>query len=58
MSKLFPCYSVPLRDFLATKNIKYELVGIHPKNHNMFWVYIKDERLSKYLSKWKETAEK
>jgi len=25
--KLFPCYSIPLRDYLASKSIRYELVG-------------------------------
>lgn len=24
-SKLFPCYSIPLRDFLTSKGIRYEL---------------------------------
>ena len=51
-SKLMPCYSVPMRDFLATKGIRYELVGLHPKSHAMFWVYIKDEKLDKALTEW------
>lgn len=51
-SKLMPCYSVPMRDFLATKGIRYELVGLHPKTKLMFWVYIKDEKLDKALTEW------
>ena len=51
-SKLMPCYSVPMRDFLATKGIRYELVGLHPKSKLMFWVYIKDEKLDKALTEW------
>ena len=51
-SKLMPCYSVPMRDFLATKGIRYELVGLHTKSHAMFWVYIKDEKLDKALTEW------
>ena len=39
-SKLLPCYSVPMRDFLTSKGIRYELVGLHPKSHKMFWVYM------------------
>ena len=53
-SKLFPCYSIPLRDFLSSKGIKYELVWLHPKTHNMFWVYIKNEELDKYTSEWSQ----
>lgn len=51
-SKLFPCYSVPLRDFLTSKGIRYELVGIHPETHNMFWVYIKTEKLNNATYEW------
>ena len=51
-SKLMPCYSVSMRDFLATKGIRYELVGLHPKTKLMFWVYIKDEKLDKALTEW------
>ena len=51
-SKLFPCYSIPLRDFLSSKGVKYELVGLHPTTHKMFWVYIKNEDLDKYTSEW------
>lgn len=51
-SKLFPCYSIPLRDFLSKNGIKYELVGLHPKTHKMFWVYIKDEELNKLTLEW------
>lgn len=30
-----------MRDFFASKGIRYELVGLHPKSHDMFWIYIK-----------------
>ena len=26
-SRLFPCYSLPLRNYLTKNNIRYELVG-------------------------------
>ena len=51
-SKLFPCYSIPLRDFLTSKGIRYELVGLHPETHKMFWVYIKNEELNKAMREW------
>lgn len=51
-NKLFPCYSVPMRDFFTYKGIKYELVGLHPVTHNMFWVYVKDEQLNKAMVEW------
>ena len=51
-SKLFPCYSIPMRDFFASKGIRYELVGLHPKSHDMFWVYIKTTELEKAMNEW------
>lgn len=54
-SKLFPCYSIPLRDYLKTQDIRYELVGLHPESKNMFWIYVKDGKLNSCLKKWKET---
>ena len=49
---LFPCYSEPLKNFLEQKNIRYELVGLHPQSHHMFWVYIKNEKLKNALAEW------
>ena len=51
-SKLLPCYSIPMRDYLSSKGIRYELVGLHPTSKAMFWVYIKDEKLDKALTQW------
>jgi hypothetical protein len=51
-SKLFPCYSIPLRDFLTSNGVRYELVGLHPKTNKMFWVYIKNNKLNKLTSEW------
>lgn len=51
-SKLFPCYSIPLRDYFTSKGIRYELVGLHPKSHDMFWVYIKTIELEKAMQEW------
>jgi hypothetical protein len=54
--ELFPCYSVPLTDYLTNvKHIKYKLVGLHPETHKKFWVFIRDEKLNNALSEWKIT---
>lgn len=51
-SKLFPCYSIPMRNYFASKGIKYELVGLHPVTHDMFWVYVKTIELEKAMYEW------
>lgn len=51
-SKLFPCYSIPMRDFFYSKGIRYELVGLHPESKKMFWVYIKDQKLRNAMQEW------
>jgi len=55
--KLFPCYSMPLRDFLNGKGVRYELVGLHPESKCMFWVYIKNDELASGLKQWNEEKE-
>ena len=52
MSKLYCCYSVNLRNFLKNNGVTYELCGLNSNNHQMFWVYIKDEKLNQLLNKW------
>lgn len=51
-TKLFPCYSIPMRDYLSSIGIRYELVGLHPETKNMFWVYIKTNELEKAMLEW------
>ena len=51
-SKLYCCFSVTQRDYLTSNGIKYELCGLNPNTKNMFWVYIKTDKLSKYLKEW------
>ena len=51
-SKLYCCYSVPLKNYLAENNMRYELSGKHPVTDFMFWVYVRTEELNKYLSNW------
>lgn len=51
-NRIFPCYSVPMRNFFYSKGIKYELVGLHPETKKMFWVYIKDKKLEEAMNEW------
>lgn len=51
-SNLFPCYSIPMRDYFTSNGVRYELVGLHPKSHDMFWAYIKTEKLSNLMNEW------
>lgn len=48
---LFPCHFIPLRDFLNSYDVRYELVGLHPKTNKMFWVNIKNKKLNTLTSK-------
>lgn len=41
-----------MRDYFTSKGIRYELVGLHPKSHDMFWVYIKTTELEKAMQEW------
>lgn len=51
--ELFPCYSVPLMEFLTKgKRLRYKLIGLHPKTHNTFWVFVRNEELENALSEW------
>lgn len=52
MSKLYCCYSVNLRNFLKLNNVMYEICGLNPNNHQMFWVYIRDKKLDTLLNEW------
>ena len=52
MSKLYCCYSVLLRNFFKNNGVRYEVCGLNPNNNQMFWVYIRDEKLDMLLNKW------
>lgn len=39
-----------MRDYFTSKGIRYELVGLHPKSHDMFWVYIKTIELENAMN--------
>ena len=49
---LFCCFSVPLRDFLAENNVKYEICALNEKSKKTMWIYIRTEKLNKLLEAW------
>lgn len=51
-SILFPCYSIPMRDFFASKGIRYELVGLSTTTKLPFWVYVKTKELDDAMQEW------
>lgn len=51
-SILFPCYSIPMRNFFTSKGIRYELVGLNPTTKLPFWVYIKTKDLENAMHEW------
>ncbi len=50
--KLFCCFSVPLRDYLTSNGIKYELCALNEKTHKTMWIYMRNEKLNIVLNKW------
>ena len=51
-NKIFCCYSIELRDYLIKNNIRYDVVGLNPTSHKMFWGFIKNNKLNELLEKW------
>jgi len=53
--KLFPCYSLPLREYLISKGLRYLISALNPNNHKMFWLFVDNEKLNNLLIEWKKT---
>lgn len=49
---LYCCYSLPLRNYLQESGLRYKLAALNPNSKNLFWIYIKDEKLNTLLDKW------
>ena len=49
---LYCCYSLPLRNYLNENGLRYKLAALNPNSKNLFWIYIKDEKLNTLLEKW------
>lgn len=55
--ELYCCYSLNLRDFLRKNSVRYKLAALNPNSKNLFWVYVKDEKLDKLLTEWSANKE-
>ena len=44
-ARLYCCYSLNQRNFLAENGLRYELAALNPNSKNMFWVYIRNQKL-------------
>ena len=50
--EFYPCYSLPLRNYLRKNGMRYKLVALNPNSKKLFWVYIKTEELDELLDRW------
>lgn len=53
-SKLYCCYSVPLRNYLQEHECKYELCAKNPNSNILMWIFIRTEKLNKLLANWSQ----
>ena len=51
-SKLYCCFSVPLRDYLILNGLKYEVCAKNPNTDNLMWIFIRTEKLNSLLKQW------
>ena len=49
---LYCCYSINLRNYLKENGLRYKLAALNPNSKELFWVYVKDEKLDELLTKW------
>lgn len=52
--ELYTCYSLPLRNYLRKNGMRYKLAALNPNSKQLFWVYVKDEKLDNLLNEWKK----
>lgn len=55
MNRIFCCYSCELRDYLLSNGMRYDVVGLNPNSHRMFWGFIKTAELNKLLNSWNDS---
>lgn len=49
---LYCCYSINLRNYLKENGLRYKLAALNPNSKELFWVYVKDQKLNELLNKW------
>lgn len=55
-SKLYCCYSVPLRDYLIQNGLRYEICAKNPNSDILMWVFVRTEQLNKLLEEWSQSS--
>ena len=50
--ELYCCYSLNQRNFLCKNGLRYKLAALNPNSKNLFWIYVKNEKLNKLLDEW------
>lgn len=55
-SRLYCCYSVPLRDYLLQNGIRYEICAKNPNSDILMWVFIRTEQLNNLLKIWSQST--
>lgn len=51
-SKLYCCYSIPLRDYLIKNGLRYEICAKNPNTDNLMWIFFRTSDLDKFLCEW------
>lgn len=51
-SRLYCCFSVPLRDFLTENGVRYDMCALNEKTHKTMWIYVRTSKLNKILETW------
>ena len=55
--ELYCCYSLNLRKFLYDNGVEYKIAALNPNSKNLFWIYIKTEKLDKLLTEWSQNKQ-
>ena len=50
--KIYCCYSMNLKNYLAENGVRYELEAMSKSTHKTFWLYIIDDKLRSLLEEW------
>lgn len=53
-SPVYICYDAKQKKFLVDNGLRYWVCGLNPncKDHRMFWVFMRDEKLDELLTEW------
>ena len=54
-SKLYCCYSVPLRNYLIQNGVHYEICAKNPNSDILMWIFLRTAKLNKLLKMWSQS---